>query len=107
MPHIKSYTRISPDLKSIPWFLLTSANLSKAAWGVQRNNHYIMSYEAGVIFIPKFIVSAIIADIIVYIIFNILIKYYLIILSKHIKRKGHQLININLTVIISLVRICI
>ncbi|KAM0727614.1 putative tyrosyl-DNA phosphodiesterase [Formica fusca] len=55
MPHIKSYTRISPDLKSIPWFVLTSANLSKAAWGVQRSNHYIMSYEAGVIFIPKFI----------------------------------------------------
>ncbi|XP_050446486.1 probable tyrosyl-DNA phosphodiesterase [Cataglyphis hispanica] len=55
MPHIKSYTRISPDLKSIPWFVLTSANLSKAAWGVQRNNHYITSYEAGVIFIPKFI----------------------------------------------------
>nr|XP_012232123.1 PREDICTED: probable tyrosyl-DNA phosphodiesterase [Linepithema humile] len=55
MPHIKSYTRISPDFKSIPWFVLTSANLSKAAWGVQRSNHYIMSYEAGVIFIPKFI----------------------------------------------------
>ncbi|XP_018312035.1 probable tyrosyl-DNA phosphodiesterase [Mycetomoellerius zeteki] len=55
MPHIKSYTRISPDLKSISWFVLTSANLSKAAWGVQRNNHYIMSYEAGVIFIPKLI----------------------------------------------------
>ncbi|KYN10021.1 putative tyrosyl-DNA phosphodiesterase, partial [Trachymyrmex cornetzi] len=55
MPHIKSYTRISPDLKSISWFVLTSANLSKAAWGVQRNNHYIMSYEAGIIFIPKLI----------------------------------------------------
>ncbi|XP_077278331.1 tyrosyl-DNA phosphodiesterase glaikit [Temnothorax americanus] len=55
MPHIKSYTRISPDLKSIPWFVLTSANLSKAAWGVQRNNHYIMNYEAGVAFIPKLI----------------------------------------------------
>ncbi|GAB1865856.1 Probable tyrosyl-DNA phosphodiesterase [Camponotus japonicus] len=55
MPHIKSYTRISPDMKRIPWFVLTSANLSKAAWGVQRSNHYIMSFEAGVIFIPKFI----------------------------------------------------
>ncbi|CAL1685319.1 unnamed protein product [Lasius platythorax] len=55
IPHIKSYTRISPDLKSIPWFVLTSANLSKAAWGVERSIHYIMSYEAGVIFIPKFI----------------------------------------------------
>lgn len=63
MPHIKSYTRISPDLKSIPWFVLTSANLSKAAWGVQRNNHYVMNYEAGVIFIPKFLVSAVIIKI--------------------------------------------
>lgn len=57
MPHIKSYTRISPDLKSIPWFVLTSANLSKGAWGVQRVNHYIMSYEVGVIFLPKFITN--------------------------------------------------
>ncbi|EFN87770.1 Probable tyrosyl-DNA phosphodiesterase [Harpegnathos saltator] len=55
IPHIKSYTRISPDLKSIPWFVLTSANLSKAAWGAQRSNYYIMNYEAGVVFLPKFI----------------------------------------------------
>ncbi|XP_077277817.1 tyrosyl-DNA phosphodiesterase 1-like [Temnothorax americanus] len=55
MPHIKSYTRISPDLKRIPWFVLTSANLSKSAWGVQRNSHVINNYEAGVVFIPKFI----------------------------------------------------
>jgi len=59
MPHIKSYTRISPDLKSIPWFVLTSANLSKGAWGVQRNSYYITNYEAGIVFIPKFIVSTI------------------------------------------------
>ncbi|XP_053973782.1 probable tyrosyl-DNA phosphodiesterase [Hylaeus volcanicus] len=57
MPHIKSYTRLSPDFKRIPWFVLTSANLSKAAWGTARNSHYIMSYEAGVIFIPKFIIK--------------------------------------------------
>nr|XP_012232122.1 PREDICTED: LOW QUALITY PROTEIN: probable tyrosyl-DNA phosphodiesterase [Linepithema humile] len=55
MPHIKSYTRISPDLKSISWFVLTSANLSKAAWGVYRGDYCISSYEAGVIFIPKFV----------------------------------------------------
>ncbi|XP_014475675.1 PREDICTED: probable tyrosyl-DNA phosphodiesterase [Dinoponera quadriceps] len=55
IPHIKSYMRISPDLKSIPWFVLTSANLSKAAWGVQRSNYYITNYEAGVVFLPKFI----------------------------------------------------
>lgn len=57
MPHIKTYTRISPDLKRIPWFVLTSANLSKAAWGtVGKNSHYIMNYEGGVVFIPSFIV---------------------------------------------------
>lgn len=56
MPHIKSYTRFSPDMKKIPWFVLSSANLSKAAWGTFRNSQYIMNYEVGVIFIPKFIV---------------------------------------------------
>ncbi|XP_066587696.1 probable tyrosyl-DNA phosphodiesterase [Prorops nasuta] len=58
MPHIKTYTRISPDLKQIPWFVLTSANLSKAAWGTWKNVHYIMNYEAGVVFIPKFVTGA-------------------------------------------------
>lgn len=55
MPHIKSYTRLSPDLKRMAWFVLTSANLSKAAWGTQ--NNYIASYEAGILFLPTFIVS--------------------------------------------------
>lgn len=55
MPHIKSYTRISRDFQKIPWFVLTSANLSKAAWGMFRNTNYIMNYEGGVVFIPKFI----------------------------------------------------
>ncbi|KAK2567608.1 Tyrosyl-DNA phosphodiesterase 1 [Acropora cervicornis] len=32
-PHIKTYTRISPDWTKLAWFLMTSANLSKAAWG--------------------------------------------------------------------------
>ena len=62
MPHIKSYTRISPDQTKIPWFVLTSANLSKGAWGTTAKtgvSHYIMNYEAGVVFIPKFIVSII------------------------------------------------
>nr|XP_012138389.1 PREDICTED: probable tyrosyl-DNA phosphodiesterase isoform X1 [Megachile rotundata] len=59
MPHIKSYTRFSPDMKKIPWFVLTSANLSKAAWGtVGKDSHYIMNYEGGVIFIPKFIIGS-------------------------------------------------
>ncbi|XP_076760498.1 tyrosyl-DNA phosphodiesterase glaikit [Xylocopa sonorina] len=60
MPHIKTYTRISPDLKKIPWFVLTSANLSKAAWGKvgKDQSHYIMNYEAGVVFIPQLIVQS-------------------------------------------------
>ncbi|KAF4514146.1 UNVERIFIED_CONTAM: hypothetical protein B566_EDAN019277, partial [Ephemera danica] len=45
-----------PDGQHLAWFLLTSANLSKAAWG--RTTHRgegqnIMSYEAGVLFLPK------------------------------------------------------
>ncbi|EFN87775.1 Probable tyrosyl-DNA phosphodiesterase [Harpegnathos saltator] len=56
MPHIKSYTRISSDLKRIAWFVLTSANLSKGAWGVQReDDYYITNYEVGIAFLPKFI----------------------------------------------------
>ncbi|XP_018375731.1 PREDICTED: probable tyrosyl-DNA phosphodiesterase isoform X2 [Trachymyrmex cornetzi] len=57
MPNIKSYTRISSDSKRIPWFLLTSANLSKAAWGSikQYEGYSIRNYEAGVVFIPKLI----------------------------------------------------
>ena len=59
MPHIKTYTRVSPDNKKIAWFHLTSANMSKAAWGTRRKTGgiYIMSYEAGVLFLPKFVVS--------------------------------------------------
>ncbi len=33
MPHIKTYMRPSHDFQKIAWFLVTSANLSKAAWG--------------------------------------------------------------------------
>jgi len=55
-PHIKSYTRISPDSKFSSWFLLTSANLSKAAWGVYEKDQtqlMIRSYEVGVLLIPE------------------------------------------------------
>jgi tyrosyl-DNA phosphodiesterase-1 len=65
MPHIKTYARVSPRGHHLAWFHLTSANLSKAAWGkVQeskwkggRSGLYIMSYEAGVLFLPKLLVS--------------------------------------------------
>lgn len=60
MPHIKSYCRISPCCTEMAWFLLTSANLSKAAWGRKNKSdgsNYIMSHEAGVLFLPQFLVE--------------------------------------------------
>ncbi|CAL1274761.1 unnamed protein product [Larinioides sclopetarius] len=56
-PHIKTYLRLSPDNSNIAWFLLTSANLSKAAWGAlekKGSQFMIRSYELGVLFLPKF-----------------------------------------------------
>ncbi|CAN6452176.1 unnamed protein product [Victoria cruziana] len=59
MPHIKSYTRYNGQ--RLAWFLLTSANLSKAAWGaLQKNGSQLMirSYELGVLFLPSSISKA-------------------------------------------------
>ncbi|XP_029806228.1 tyrosyl-DNA phosphodiesterase 1 isoform X1 [Suricata suricatta] len=56
MPHIKTYMRLSPDFSHIAWFLVTSANLSKAAWGaLEKNGAQLMirSYELGVLFLPS------------------------------------------------------
>lgn len=42
----------------LQWFLLTSANLSQAAWGKQQRNGqvlYIKSYEMGVLFLPSWL----------------------------------------------------
>ncbi|KAI3456414.1 hypothetical protein Pfo_013077 [Paulownia fortunei] len=53
MPHIKTFTRYNGQ--NLAWLLLTSANLSKAAWGaLQKNNSQLMirSYELGVLFLP-------------------------------------------------------
>ncbi|XP_026331698.1 probable tyrosyl-DNA phosphodiesterase, partial [Hyposmocoma kahamanoa] len=68
MPHIKSYTRIntsasdaSASATSAAFYLLTSANVSKAAWGqLNRGNGAlrILSYEAGVLFLPKFVINS-------------------------------------------------
>ncbi|CAF1632803.1 unnamed protein product, partial [Didymodactylos carnosus] len=55
-PHIKTYLRTSNDYKQLLWFLVTSANLSKAAWGsLEKDNTqlFIRSYEIGVLFLPK------------------------------------------------------
>lgn len=58
MPHIKTFARYSTDFTKCYWFLLTSANLSKAAWGKFEKNEtqmFIMSYEIGVLFLPSFV----------------------------------------------------
>jgi tyrosyl-DNA phosphodiesterase-1 len=49
------------DIKNVKlnWFLLTSANLSQAAWGVsqvdkeKKSQLYIKSFEIGVLFLPR------------------------------------------------------
>lgn len=58
MPHIKTYARWSE--KKLFWFILTSANLSRAAWGSLSKSKTspslrINNFEAGVLFLPKFI----------------------------------------------------
>lgn len=59
MPHIKTYCRWTN--KRLHWFMLTSANLSKAAWGTFNKTAKVSppirinNYEAGVLFLPKFI----------------------------------------------------
>ncbi|XP_059162310.1 tyrosyl-DNA phosphodiesterase 1-like isoform X2 [Physella acuta] len=57
VPHIKTYTRHSPDGSQAAWFLVSSANLSKAAWGVlekDKSQLMIRSYELGVLFLPQY-----------------------------------------------------
>ncbi|XP_052269380.1 tyrosyl-DNA phosphodiesterase 1-like isoform X7 [Dreissena polymorpha] len=57
MPHIKTYVRPMQQGSSAAWFAVTSANLSKAAWGAlekQGTQLMIRSYEIGVLFLPKF-----------------------------------------------------
>uniref|UniRef100_A0A5S6R368 Tyrosyl-DNA phosphodiesterase 1 n=1 Tax=Trichuris muris TaxID=70415 RepID=A0A5S6R368_TRIMR len=55
-PHIKSYLRCNATFDKLAWFLLTSANLSKAAWGSFEKNCaqiFIRSFEIGVLFLPQ------------------------------------------------------
>ncbi|XP_074091624.1 tyrosyl-DNA phosphodiesterase 1 isoform X2 [Macrotis lagotis] len=65
MPHIKTYMRLSPDFTKMAWFLVTSANLSKAAWGaLEKNGTQLMirSYELGVLFLPSSFIKKIIKE---------------------------------------------
>lgn len=62
MPHIKSYCRYSD--RGLYWFILTSANLSKSAWGVLNKSNKTLnpslrvnSYEAGVVFFPRLLID--------------------------------------------------
>lgn len=51
-PHIKTYVGLEPGTIKVKWFLLTSANLSKQAWGVpnkRRGTFWIQSWECGVL----------------------------------------------------------
>ncbi|KAJ4985916.1 tyrosyl-DNA phosphodiesterase [Stagonosporopsis vannaccii] len=61
-PHIKTYIRFSDDSHSnIDWALLTSANLSKQAWGDVANKQgevRIQSYETGVLVWPELYASS-------------------------------------------------
>jgi tyrosyl-DNA phosphodiesterase-1 len=69
MPHYKSYTRlrVNQDTKtdsigsetearaSIAWHMITSANLSRAAWGDSQKNDtqlHIRHYELGILLYP-------------------------------------------------------
>lgn len=56
-PHIKTYIRFADEAKTrIDWALVTSANLSKQAWGEGRNaagDVRICSYELGVLVSPS------------------------------------------------------
>ncbi|XP_045107074.1 tyrosyl-DNA phosphodiesterase 1-like isoform X2 [Portunus trituberculatus] len=65
IPHIKTYCRVSPDHKTAQYLLLTSANLSKAAWGEEQKGAtqlFIRSYELGVLLLPKFITGGRVFD---------------------------------------------
>lgn len=60
IPHIKTYCRYSDT--GLYWFVLTSHNMSKSAWGVTKKNRNeyalsISSYEAGVAFFPRVVLN--------------------------------------------------
>ena len=58
MPHVKTYSQVQ-DGKAA-FVLLTSANLSRAAWGKlnkTKDKLNIMSYEAGILLVPKFLTN--------------------------------------------------
>ncbi|KAJ5925222.1 hypothetical protein N7454_007861 [Penicillium verhagenii] len=61
-PHIKTYIRFSDaSMNTIDWAMLTSANLSKQAWGAGPNKNgqvRISSFEIGVVVWPKLYIDS-------------------------------------------------
>jgi len=54
-PHLKSYVSFDPeDSRRLSFAIITSHNLSKAAWGhiTKKGKHFIKSFELGVFFAP-------------------------------------------------------
>ncbi|KAI9327385.1 tyrosyl-DNA phosphodiesterase I [Obelidium mucronatum] len=58
MPHIKTFSRVNEVTKEVGWVLVTSHNLSKAAWGclqLKGKQLFIRSFEIGVLLVPSYI----------------------------------------------------
>ena len=56
MPHIKTFSRASADGKVLDWSILTSCNISRAAWGAiqkEGTQFCIKSWEMGILFTPS------------------------------------------------------
>ena len=56
IPHIKTFSRASADGKVLDWSILTSCNISRAAWGAiqkEGTQFCIKSWEMGILFTPS------------------------------------------------------
>lgn len=96
MPHIKTYTRFNLEDQSVYWFVLTSANLSKAAWGSFNKASNIQpclriaNYEAGVLFLPRFVVSIQILNLTTNF-YNISVFYYSRLAKRPFRWETHEM----------------
>ena len=55
-PHVKTFCRFDPASRRLAWLLVTSHNLSKAAWGqlqLKGEQLRILSYELGALLLPR------------------------------------------------------
>eukprot|EP01083_Nonionella_stella_P022397 61948_1 len=56
MPHIKTYSVVDTNENQLKMFVLTSANLSTAAWGIVQKHStelFIRSFEIGCLYLPQ------------------------------------------------------